>query len=71
MSKWDTIILNNGLKCILLGEEILHGKSTGVLLVKCNNDEFVCSINDVAKHIPYNKKKGANTIIRNEYEDMY
>jgi hypothetical protein len=52
MNKWDTIILNNGLKCILLGEEIRLGASTGVLLVTHSNKEFVCNIEDVANHIP-------------------
>jgi|TARA_R110001606_G_scaffold4730_2_gene22502 hypothetical protein len=57
MNKWDTVILNNGLKCILLGEEIRKGVSTGVLLVSHHNEEFVCNIDDVATHVPYVSSK--------------
>jgi hypothetical protein len=57
MNKWDTIVLNNGLKCMLLGEETRKGISTGVLLVIHNNKEFVCNIDDVARHIPYVSSK--------------
>lgn len=52
MNKWDTVILNNGLKCILLGEESRNGVGTGLLLVKHNNEEFVCYVEDVKEHIP-------------------
>ncbi len=57
MNKWDTVILNNGLKCTLLGEETRDGISTGILLVSHKNEEFVCNIDDVAKHIPYTPSK--------------
>jgi len=53
MNKWDTIVLNNGLKCMLLGEETRKGVSTGMLLVSHKNEEFVCNIDEVASHIPY------------------
>ena len=59
MNKWDTIVLNNGLKCMLLGEEIMNGISTGILLVKHKDEEFVCNIDDVAKHMPYAASKNA------------
>lgn len=61
MNKWDTIILNNGLKCIFLGEETRNGISTGVLLVSHKNEEFVCNIDDVADHIPYVSTKNPLT----------
>jgi hypothetical protein len=57
MNKWDTIVLNNGLKCMLLGEETRNGISTGILLVSHKNEEFVCNIDDVACHIPYVSSK--------------
>ena len=57
MNKWDTVILNNGLKCMLLGEETRNGMSTGILLVSHKNEEFVCNIDDIAKHIPYVQSK--------------
>jgi len=67
MNKWDTVILNNGLKCILLGEEIRKGESTGVLLVSHHDEEFVCNIEDVATHIPYVAPKSAP--IDKDYQD--
>ena len=67
MNKWDTVILNNGLKCILLGEETRNGISTGVLLVTYNNKEFVCNIDDVADHIPYVSSKN-NSILRERHD---
>lgn len=67
MNKWDTVVLNNGLKCILLGEETRHGISTGVLLVTHNNEEFVCNIDDVANHIPYTSSKNKQ-INREDYD---
>jgi hypothetical protein len=67
MDKWDTVVLNNGLKCMLLGEETRHGVSTGVLLVIHNSEEFVCNIDDVARHIPYVSSK--NTLTDQEHQD--
>ena len=69
MNKWDTVILNNGLKCILLGEETRDGISTGVLLVSHKNEEFVCNIDDVAKHIPYVQSK--NRLLDRYDHDKY
>ena len=59
MDKWDTVVLNNGLKCTLLGEETMNGISTGILLVKHKDEEFVCNIDDVANHIPYVTSKNS------------
>jgi hypothetical protein len=61
MNKWDTIVLNNGLKCMLLGEETRNGVSMGILLVSHKNEEFVCNIDDVADHIPYVSTKSLLT----------
>lgn len=71
MNKWDTVVLNNGLKCILLGEETRNGVSTGILLVKHNDEEFVCNIDDVAKHIPYTSSKNSISHHRREDEQYY
>ena len=68
MNKWDTIVLNNGLKCMLLGEETMRGISTGVLLVKHKNEEFVCNIDDVVNHIPYASSKN-NLSNRERHDD--
>jgi len=71
MNKWDTIVLNNGLKCMLLGEEIMNGISTGILLVKHKNEEFVCNIDDVAKHMPYVASKSALVEQKRQDTDRY
>ena len=71
MDKWDTVVLNNGLKCMFLGEETRNGVSTGILLVKHNDEEFVCNIDDVAKHIPYTSSKILPAQSRREDEQHY
>ena len=71
MNKWDTIVLNNGLKCMFLGEETRNGISTGILLVSHKNKEFVCNIDDVADHIPYISTKNNITNQRDRDSDHY
>jgi hypothetical protein len=71
MNKWDTIILNNGLKCTLLGEENIKGISTGVLLVVHSNKEFVCNIEDVANHIPHSAKSSKTREVHIETSERY
>ena len=71
MDKWDTVVLNNGLKCTLLGEETMNGMSTGILLVKHNDEEFVCNIDDVARHIPYVTSKNILARQHDENSDRY
>jgi hypothetical protein len=71
MNKWDTIVLNNGLKCMLLGEETMQGISTGILLVKHKNEEFVCNIDDVANHIPYTSSKNNLNNRERRGDDQY
>lgn len=71
MDKWDTVVLNNGLKCTLLGEETRNGVSTGILLVKHKDEEFVCNIDDVAKHIPCASSKIPQSQSRREDEQHY
>ena len=71
MDKWDTVVLNNGLKCTLLGEETMNGTSTGILLVKHKDEEFVCNIDDVAMHIPYVASKNSLNDRERQDSDHY
>jgi len=56
---------------MLLGEEIMNGISTGILLVKHKNEEFVCNIDDVAKHMPYVASKSALVEQKRQDTDRY
>jgi hypothetical protein len=55
MNKWDTVILNNGIKCTYLGQETSKGVSNGNILVRHKDEHFICNIDDIDVHVPMQK----------------